>query len=164
MSETAREADGILVVRLGAMGDILHALPAAASLKLSFPHRKLTWVVDQLWTPLLRANPYIDRLVSFERRSSSTWIPARRELRAMQYAFAVDFQGLIKSAIVARLSGARRIFGFARGEVRERPAALLYTDEISSSAIHRVDRALDLASAAGATVLTKDAFLPLGEH
>jgi heptosyltransferase-1 len=163
MSEAAREADAILVVRLGAMGDILHALPAAASLKLSFPDRKLIWVVDRLWTPLLSGNPYIDTLVAFERRRSSTWLAARRELRARLYSFAVDFQGLIKSAVVARLSGARRIFGFARGEVRERPAALLYTDEISSAATHRVDRALDLAAATGATVLTRDSPIPPGE-
>ena len=162
MSEAARESDAILVVRLGAMGDILHALPAAASLKLSYPDRKLTWVVDRLWTPLLLGNPSIDRLVAFERRRSATWLPARRELRAWQYAFAVDFQGLIKSAVVARLSGASRIFGFARGEVRERPAALLYTDEVSSSSLHRVDRALDLAAAAGARTLTRDSFLPPG--
>ncbi len=163
MSEDARGADAILVVRLGAMGDILHALPAAASLKLSFPDRQLIWAVDQFWTPLLSGNPYIDTLVAFERRRSSTWLPARRALRRRQYSFAVDFQGLIKSAVVARLSGARRVFGFARGEVRERPAALLYTDEISSSALHRIDRALELAAATGATVLTKDSPIPPGE-
>jgi heptosyltransferase-1 len=163
MSDAVRESDAMLVVRLGAMGDILHALPAAASLKLSFPDRLLTWVVEQIWTPLLLGNPYIDRLVTFERRRSATWLPARRELRAWRYSFAVDFQGLIKSAVVARLAGARRIFGFAKGEVRERPAALLYSDEISSSSVHRVDRALDLAVAAGATVLTQDSPIPAGE-
>jgi heptosyltransferase-1 len=163
MSEAARESNAILIVRLGAMGDILHALPAAASLKLSYPDRKVTWVVEQLWTPLLRGNPYIDRLVSFERRRSSTWNEARRELREWQYDFAVDFQGLIKSAVVARLARPQRIFGFAREEVRERPAALLYTDQISSAAVHRVDRALDLAVGAGAGVLTRDSALPAGE-
>ena len=145
------------------MGDILHALPAAASLKLSFPGRKLTWVVEQLWTPLLWGNPYVDRIVSFDRGRSATWNAARRELREWQYDFAVDFQGLIKSAVVARLAGPRRIFGFARGEVRERPAALLYTDQVSSPAVHRVDRGLDLAAAAGAGVLTRDSPLPGGE-
>jgi heptosyltransferase-1 len=163
MSEADRESNAILVVRLGAMGDILHALPAAASLKLSYPDRKLTWVVEQLWAPLLRGNPFIDRVVTFERHRSSTWNAARRELREWQYDFAVDFQGLIKSAVVARLAKPLRIFGFAREEVRERPAALLYTDQISSAAVHRVDRGLDLAVAAGATVLTRDSRLPAGE-
>jgi heptosyltransferase-1 len=145
------------------MGDILHALPAVASLKLSFPDRKLTWIVQQAWTPLLAGNRSIDRVVTFDRNRASTWLPARRELRAWKYAVAVDFQGLIKSAVVARLAGAERIFGFARGEVREWPAALLYTDEIGSSSTHRVDRALDLAAAAGATVLTKESPIPPGE-
>jgi len=163
MSETALQSDAILVVRLGAMGDILHALPAAASLKLSFPDRKLTWVAEEAWTPLLHGNPYIDRLVTFERKRSSTWIAAYRELREWSYSFAVDFQGLVKSALVARLAGAGRVFGFAPGEARERAAALLYTNAISSSCIHRVDRALDLATAAGATVLTTDCPLPSGE-
>jgi heptosyltransferase-1 len=159
----AVESDAILVVRLGAMGDILHALPAATSLKLSFPRRKLTWVVDAAWTGLLHGNPHIDRIVSFERRRSDTWLPARRELRAWDYGCAVDFQGLIKSAVVARLSGARRVYGFARGEVRERPAAFLYTDEVSSTSVHRVDRALDLAFAVGATTLTSESPLPAGQ-
>jgi heptosyltransferase-1 len=162
MSEAVREADAILVVRLGAMGDILHALPAAASLKLSYPDHKLIWVADRLWLPLLEGNPYIDQVVTFDRRRSATWLAARRELRAFRYAFAVDFQGLVKSAIVARFSGARRIFGFARGEARERAAALLYTDEVASPALHRVDRALDLARGAGARVITKEATVPPG--
>ena len=162
MSGPSRESDAILVVRLGAMGDILHALPAATSLKLSFPQHRLTWVVDRAWTALLEGNPYIDRIVAFERRKVSTWLPARHALREWRYGFAVDFQGLIKSAVVARLAGARRIFGFAREEVRERPAALLYTDQVSSAAVHRVDRALDLAAATGATTLTKDSPIPPG--
>jgi heptosyltransferase-1 len=163
MSEAACEADALLVVRLGAMGDILHALPAVASLKLSFPDRQLIWVVDRLWAPLLAGNPHVGQVISFERRRSSTWLPARRELRANRYSFAVDFQGLIKSAVVAKLSGAGRIFGFSRNEVRERPAALLYTDEVSSASVHRVDRALDLAAATGATILTKDFCVPAGK-
>ena len=163
MFEAARETDAILVVRLGAMGDILHALPAATSLKLSFPQRKLAWVVDPLWVPLLSCNPYIDRLIPFDPRHTSAWLAFWRTLRAWQYSVAVDFQGLTKSALVARLAGSRRVFGFTGSEVRERPADLLYTDKVSSGAVHRVDRALDLAAAAGATVLTKESPLPRGE-
>ena len=159
---SARETDAILVVRLGAMGDILHALPAAASLKLSFPDRKLAWVVEPVWLPLLQDNPYIDRLIPFERKRPSTWSILLRDLREWSYRSAIDFQGLIKSAVVARLSGASRIFGFARGELRECAAAFLYTDTVSSPSIHRVDRALDLAIAAGAKVLTHDSALPHG--
>ncbi len=163
MSKAAHESDAILVVRLGAMGDILHALPAAASLKLSFPERKLTWAVEPVWAPLLRGNPYIDRIVCIEPRRPSTWLAARRELREWHYTLAVDFQGLLKSAVAARLAGPQRTFGFARGEARESNAALLYTDPVSSAAVHRVDRALDLAAAAGAGTLTRESPLPAGE-
>ncbi len=163
MSEAARESNAILVVRLGAMGDILHALPAAMSLKLSFPERKLAWVVEPVWTPLLRGNPYIDRIVCVEPRRRETWSATRSELREWKYGSAIDFQGLIKSALVARLADPKRLFGFVWGEVRESPAALLYTDAISSSSIHRVDRALDLAAAAGARILTHESPIPAGE-
>ena len=111
---------------------------------------------------MLEGNPHIDRVISFERRRASTWLPARRELLAIRYSFAVDFQGLIKSAVAAKLSGARASSGSRAREVRERPAALLYTDEVSSPSLHRVDRALDLAAGAGAGVLTKDSPIPPG--
>jgi heptosyltransferase-1 len=164
MSEAAApDNDGaILVVRLSAMGDILHALPAASSLKLSFPGRELIWVVDTAWIPLLEQNPHIDRLVSFERKRLDTWRTARRELRQSHYAFAVDFQGLIKSALVARAASPRRIFGYNREQAREGLAATFYTDPVSSPSLHAVDRGLDLAAAAGATVLTKEFPLPAG--
>ena len=155
--------DAILIVRLGAMGDILHALPAAASLKLSFPERRLAWLVEPCWTPLLEGNPYIDRIVTLDTRRFSTWMGVRRELRQWKFGTAIDFQGLIKSAIAARLAAPRRLFGFARGEAREGPAALLYTDPVSSRAVHRVDRALALAAAAGATELTSESPIPEGE-
>lgn len=163
MSEAVRVSDAILVVRLGAMGDILHALPAVASLKLSFPGRQLAWLVEPCWTPLLQGNPCIDRIIPLDTRRSSTWIATRRELRTWQFTTAIDFQGLIKSAVAARLAGARHVFGFAQGEARESLAAFLYTDRISSSSVHRVDRALDLAVAAGATHLTKESPVPEGE-
>ena len=54
-----------LIVRLGAMGDIVHALPAVASLKHSFPGSVLTWVVEPRWAALLEDNPFVDRVGSF---------------------------------------------------------------------------------------------------
>jgi heptosyltransferase I len=63
----------ILVVRLGAMGDIVHALPAAASLKHSFPGWRVTWVVEPRWAPLLEANPFVDRVVLLDRRTARAW-------------------------------------------------------------------------------------------
>src|SRR3954451_22533888 len=67
---TVNSAHGsILVVRLGALGDIVHALPAVASLKHNYPGSRLTWAVEPRWAPLLANNPFVDRLV-FIRRDS----------------------------------------------------------------------------------------------
>jgi heptosyltransferase I len=152
----------ILVVRLGAMGDIIHALPAVASLKHNFPQSRLTWVVAPQWAPLLNGNPFIDRLILLERGSVGGLLRSRRELRREPFDFAVDFQGLIKSALVASAAQPERIFGFDRSQVRESPAALFYTHCTLSRSRHIVDRNLDLARAAGA-VSPLDVFpLPAG--
>lgn len=163
MSETATPPDGILAVRLGAMGDIIHALPAVACLKQSFPDMPLSWVIESNWAPLLAGNPFIDRVIRFERGNSRTWIRTWRELRESRYAMAFDFQGLSKSALIARLARPRRSFGFARAEVREPAAAWFYSNPVSSPSLHIVDRNLDLAGAAGATTLSRMFPLPPGE-
>ena len=57
--------DTTLVIRIGAMGDIIHTLPAVASLKASYPERRLLWLVAERWMPLLEGNPYVDELIPF---------------------------------------------------------------------------------------------------
>jgi heptosyltransferase I len=91
----------ILVVRLGAMGDIIHTLPAVRALKLGYPHAPLTWVVEPKWAPLLEQNPFVDRIVTLDRGSFQGLAASHRALRQSAYRFAVDFQGLLKSALVA---------------------------------------------------------------
>ena len=152
----------ILVVRLGAMGDIIHALPAVASLKHSFPGSRLTWIVEPKWAPLLEDNPFIDRIVLLRRDSLAGLLESWRALRAERYDLAVDFQGLIKSAVVASAARPNRIFGFHRTQLRERAAALFYSNQTLSRAAHVVDRNLDLAVAAGATTLLRTFPLPAG--
>ena len=112
----------ILVVRLGAMGDIIHTLPAVASLKHSHPGAHLTWVVEPRWRPLLEGNPFIDRIVELRRESTGGLLDTVRELRSNRYDFAVDFQGLVKSALTAAFARPERIFGYHQSQVRERVA------------------------------------------
>lgn len=152
----------ILVVRLGAMGDIIHALPAVASLKHSFPGSTLTWVVETKWAPLLEGNPFVDRIVWLRRGGPGPIWRSCRELRCQGYDFAVDFQGLIKSALVASIARPDRIFGFHQGQVRERPAALFYSNKVRSSSTHKVEQNLDLAVAAGAAGLLRTFAIPAG--
>lgn len=154
---------GLLVVRLGAMGDILHALPAASSLKHSFPDRPLTWAVEAVWAPLLEGNPFIDRVVAIDRKRPGTWLHTRRVLCEQRYSLAIDFQGLLKSAFVASLARPDRIVGYHRQQVREKAASLFYSLAVQSQAVHAVDRSLDLAKAAGASRLLRQFPLPMGE-
>src|SRR4029077_20417408 len=89
----------ILAVRLGAKRDIIHTLPAVAWLKQSHPGSHLTWLVEPQWAPLLEGNPYVDRVIAMRRKSFWGLVAPRRELRSMSYDLAVDFQGLLKSAL-----------------------------------------------------------------
>jgi heptosyltransferase I len=140
----------ILIVRLGAMGDILHALPAVASLRGAFPQAEITWAVHPKWRDLLENGGAADRLVFINRKSSASLREAARDLRAAPFDFAIDFQGLIQSALVARVARASARYGFDTALLREKAAALFYSARVPSSAPHVIERNLDLAAAAGA--------------
>src|ERR1700734_3042198 len=144
------------------MGDIIHALPGAASLKHSFPGARITWVVEPQWAPLLEGNGFVDRIVIFRRNAPQSWKQTKDELRRERYDLAVDFQGLTKSALIAHLARPERIAGFGARVVRERPAGLFYSTRVPSGAVHVVDQALDLAAGAGASNLVRVFPLPAG--
>jgi len=152
----------VVVVRLGAMGDVLHALPAVACLKRSFPDCRLTWVIAPRWAPLLEANPYVDEVLPFNRKSLPGLRHALRTLRALKPDLAVDFQGLIQSAMVARLARPRRLVGLGPKSARERLASRLYKARVEPSAIHVVDRNLELAAACGARLERIEFPIPAG--
>jgi lipopolysaccharide heptosyltransferase I len=156
-------APRILVVRLGAMGDVVAALPAVASLKHSIPHSKITWVIEPKWSVLLEGNPYIDSVIQLDRRTFAGLRDAWRELRAERFDLAVDFQGLIKSAVVATFARPERIFGFNATYAREGPASWFYSTKVPIRRYHAVERNLDLAAAAGATNILHTFPLPAGE-
>ncbi len=139
----------ILVVRLGAMGDVIHALPAVASLKHSFPGSRVSWVIRPRWIPLVKGNPFVDEVIPFD-RSTRGVVTVWRRLRAQSFDLAVDFQGLVQSALVAAAARADKIVGFHRSQAWERWAALFYSAGIVTNAAHIVDRNLELVTAAGA--------------
>lgn len=140
----------ILAVRLGSMGDIIHTLPAVATLKHSFPGSHLAWIVDPKWSILLEGNPFIDEVILLDRRRLRSILEVRRHLRAGRFDTAIDFQGLIKSAIAASVAWPDRIIGFHQSQVRERLAAFFYSRRVLARASHIVDRNVELAAAAGA--------------
>ena len=154
--------NSILAVRLGAMGDILHALPAVASLKKSFPEKRIFWAVARKWMELLEGNPNIDELVPFDREGPAVFAKTWRRLRAIRPEIAIDFQGLIQSALAGRSARPEVYFGLSSSLAREPLAALFYTRKIEARGPHRVERNLQLAEAAGARLLTEDFWLPPG--
>jgi heptosyltransferase I len=154
----------ILVVRLGSMGDVIAALPAVASLKHSIPHSKITWVIDPKWSLLLEGNPYVDAVVHLDRRTFTGLRNAWHQLRAAKFDFAVDFQGLVKSALVATLARPERIFGFNAEYARESAASWFYSTKVPIRSYHAVERNLDLAAAAGASNILRTFPLPPGEQ
>jgi len=163
MFTTGKPANSqILIIRLGAMGDIIHTLPAVASLKQSFPQAHLTWLVERRWQPLLEDNPSIDEVAHLERDSIGALFRTWRFLRARKWDAAIDFQGLLKSAVVASAAHPERIYGFHHSQVRERAAAVFYSNKLLSTAVHVVDRNLELAVAAGASATVRTFALPKG--
>ena len=121
----------ILIVRLGALGDIVHTLPMTAALRTRFPEARLDWLVDEKYLPLLDLVPVIDQRVAWRSRSRSLRqriSELKRMLSATSYDVALDAQGLIKSAVLARASGASRVIGFTSDALREPLASWFYTE------------------------------------
>lgn len=139
-----------LLVRLSSLGDIVHALPAAAALRDTFSGARIDWAVDQKWVRLLEGNPDLTELISFDRRSAAGIARAIRKLRGAKYTCAIDFQALYKSALIGFASGAPRRIGFQSSYAREGFAALLYTDRFNPRGAHKVEHNLTLVEHAGA--------------
>jgi heptosyltransferase I len=120
----------LLVVRLSALGDVIHTLPAVMSLRDSYD---VSWVVEAPYADLVETVAGVRAIpVRLKRWSPAAILGAGRSVRGFEVA--IDFQGLIKSALLARASGAPLRYGFHRELVREKPAALFYNHRI------RVDR------------------------
>ena len=130
-----------LIVRLGALGDVVHAIPVAAALRRAFPDARIDWLVSAKHREILDLVPIIDRRLVIDDPSTraarsgqagapqgTSLLSAIGELRRSRYDVAIDLQGLIKSAVLARLSGAARVIGFSSRYARERAARLFYTE------------------------------------
>ena len=130
----------LLIVKLGSIGDIVHTLPSLAAIRRALPGAEISWVVERRAAEILRDNPLLNRLIEVDTKvlrrwpvSGETLLAPRqqlRRLRASAFDSAIDFQGLLKSASIARLSGAKRIYGFAREALREPPSRFLLTKTI----------------------------------
>jgi lipopolysaccharide heptosyltransferase I len=148
----------ILIVKLGAIGDIIHTLPTLAAIRATLPGAEISWVAERRSAGILQGNTLIDNLIEVDTRSlrggkvDQILREAARQvegLRRFNFDVAIDFQGLLKSAVIAKLSGAPSRWGFSRGELREPASRVFYTDTADSvPMIHVITRNLGLAAAA----------------
>jgi heptosyltransferase I len=140
----------ILMIRMGAMGDIVHTLPAAATLRRAFPQAEIDWLVDEHWSALLAGNPHISAARKVARRTLAGIWRTLGDLRQRHYDCVLDFQGLMKSAFVAGFCGAQQVIGFETRALRERPAAIAYGQQVAVPMDgHVIEQNLALARALG---------------
>lgn len=133
----------ILIVKLGSIGDIVHTLPALAAIRRALPHAEISWVVENRSAEILRPgrNQFLSRLIEVDTKAlrhqeslGETLLIARQQLRGLRasaFDIALDFQGLLKSASIAKLAKARRRYGFAREALREPASRFLLTGSVS---------------------------------
>jgi heptosyltransferase-1 len=157
----------LLIVRLSAMGDVLHTLPAVFALRAAFPQAMLGWVIEERWQELLctlwyplhgrrsEQRPLVDRVHLVNTRdwrrtplAPGTWervAVSLSDLRGGRYQVAVDMQGAVRSALLARLSGAPTVYGFA--QPREAAASMFYTRKVLARGRHVIEQNCSLAEA-----------------
>lgn len=153
----------IVIVKLSSIGDVVHALPAVAAIKRTLPDARISWVVERRASAMLKGSPVIDDLIEIDTRA---WRAALlrgatiKEVRARlahirgldaggDTDIAIDFQGLIKSGLVAKATGAPRRIGFETRELREQASRFFLTEQVETSKFkHVIDKNIALARAA----------------
>jgi lipopolysaccharide heptosyltransferase I len=151
----------ILLVRLSAFGDCLHAVPTLVALRRHFPDAEIGWAIEEGPATVLRTHPMVDNFHIFPRQAFNRKEGSilermqsirnfRKELAARNYEYAIDLQGLTKSGLVSWWSGAKRRIGFKGGESRE--LNLLFNSERvvpPAEAVHIVEKNLSLLQPLG---------------
>jgi ADP-heptose:LPS heptosyltransferase len=162
------KARSILIIKPSSLGDIVHTLPAVAAIRDANPTAQITWVINPEWAPLLRGNRDVNHVHIFPRgdfrgpAAAFNLLHWRKETRRLRPDVALDFQGLLRSAFIARSSCAREIFGMS--DARE--GSRFFYDRIAhvDRRAHAVERYLKLAETFGAPIPTDLRFpLPTGD-
>lgn len=149
----------ILIVKLSSIGDIVHTLPVLAAIRRELPRAEISWAVETRMAEILRGNELLKHLIEVDTRSlrggkiiEEILLDAGRQiknLRISDFDIALDFQGLFKSAAIAKLSKAKKRFGFDKENLREPMSRFLLTDTVKvEKGIHVVRKNLALAEKA----------------
>ena len=151
----------ILIVKLSAIGDVVHTLPSLAALRSLYPQAHITWVIEGAAANLIEGHPYLDRVLVSRRKhwqqdlKKGNFSKNIREMRSFinalkdrPYDLVIDFHGLFKSAVLVWLSGGARKLGF---DSMQEGSGLFYTEKIPEDmGKHAVDRYLDFLAYLGA--------------
>lgn len=132
----------ICIIKLSAMGDIIHAMLALQFLKKSFPNTQIDWIVEESFIGVLQNNPDIDNILPINLKSIKknkleifNQIKILNEYGKNNYDIVIDAQGLLKSAIAAKIVGARivgsKIIGFNKNSIRESIASWFYDETVT---------------------------------
>lgn len=158
----------LAIVKLGAIGDVVHALPVSAALKQAFPHVELTWIVEPMSAPMVEGNPYLSDVFvvpsewktnRLSAQSLGVFLALRRELRARRFDVALDLQGLSKTALITWATGARHRYGY--DWIREIAPLLETRVPRRPESLHIVEQLLDVARFLGAQAPQGAAEFPL---
>lgn len=152
----------ILIVRLSAIGDVIHGLPLLVALRIRFPHAEIAWLVEDKTAMLLNGHPALDRLIIVKKSWMKSWSDIkylRRRLRMFAPDVTIDMQGLLKSSFAAWLSGAKSRIGFGGPDGRE-GSRWFNNIRVTPDEEHVIDRNLQLLEPFGISGCSVDFDLP----
>ena len=139
-----------LVVRLSSLGDIVHAFPAVAGLRESFPKSEIVWLTHPRWQSLVDSSGLATQVWAMETRSLGSLQGILRQIHEKKFNAAIDYQGLWKSAALPFFGSVPRRIGFSSQTIREFGVPVLYTDRVQTKSAHIVEQNGELSLRAGA--------------
>ena len=165
----------ILIVKLSAIGDVIHTLPSLAALRKLYPKADITWVVEEASSDIIRGHPHLDRMIISRRKR---WVENLKKLhdikttiadirsfvktlRDRKYDIVIDFHGLFKSSMIVLLSGGKRKLGY--DSMQELSGLFLNEKIFEDMKKHAVDRYLDFIRYLGTDIDNPDFNIPIEE-
>ncbi len=163
----------ILIVKLSAIGDVIHTLPSLSALRILYPDADITWVIEEASSDIINDHPYLDRIIISRRKK---WIADLKKLhrvnrtikeiksfiltlREHRYDLVIDFHGLFKSSLIVLLSGGKRKLGY--NSMQELSGLFLNEKIYEDMGKHAVDRYLDFILHLGFNVKNKEFLIPI---
>jgi heptosyltransferase-1 len=169
----------ILIVKLSAIGDVIHTLPALNAVRKHYPDASITWLVEEDAAPLVQGHNALDRVLVSKRKR---WLKKLkklsilntikeiygfiRELRDTRYDMILDFQALLKSGILIAFARSRRKIGFGKGLEHMEHSYIFLNERIPAvdMEIHALSRGMMLLNAVGIPTNKIEYNLPISNH